>query len=67
MSTDVKSMLQTIRDKQFFDVTITLDGPLEFKGVVPFDISIVDNVATFKVLASTYEEATERVHNYMNQ
>lgn len=67
MSTDIKSMLQTIRDKQFFDVTITLDGPLEFKGVIPFDMTIVDDVATFKVLASTYDEAADKVHRFIGQ
>lgn len=67
MSTDIKSMLQNIRDKQFFEVVVTLDGPIEFRGVIPFDMTIVDDVATFKVLASTYEEAADKVHRFIGQ
>lgn len=67
MSNDIKSILQNIRDKQFFNVEVELDGPVQFRGVIPFDMTIVGDVATFKVLASSFDEAVQQVDRFLGQ
>lgn len=65
MPIDVKQLLENIGLMDYYEVVVELDGPMEFKGVVPFDMTIADGVATFKVLASSYDEAVQRVDQYM--
>lgn len=48
-----------------FEVYCYLDEPIRFDGAVPFDISIKENVATFKVLASNKEEAKVKVDEWL--
>jgi hypothetical protein len=52
---------------QYFDVVVELSEPLEFKGVIPFDLTIADGVATFKVLASDLGEARQKVHEFLDE
>lgn len=62
---DVTSLINNIRDSQYFEVIIELEEPLQFNGVVPFDVLIIDNTATFKVLASTQEDAENKVYHWL--
>jgi hypothetical protein len=62
---DVKDIIDRVKDMQYFTVSLDLDEPLNFNGVVPFDTMIVDNIATFKVLASSYEEAENKVFTFL--
>lgn len=62
---DVTALINNIRDSQYFEVMIELEEPLHFNGVVPFDVSIIDNTATFKVLASTQEDAENKVYHWL--
>lgn len=48
-----------------FTVTTICSGPLQFDGVIPFNLTIVDNVVTAKVLAVTFDEAAEILHNFL--
>ena len=67
MSTDVKQLLNSISNMEYYEITVELYEPLEFKGVVPFDINIVGDMATFKVLASSHEEANQKIQNFLSQ
>lgn len=67
MSIDVKQLLSGIGQMQYFDVVVELSEPLEFKGVIPFDLTIADGVATFKVLASDLGEARQKVHEFLDE
>lgn len=64
---DVQSIIDRAKNSKYFEVTITLDGPLEFKGGrIPFDIKSDGTTATFNVLAETHEEADAAVREWMN-
>lgn len=67
MSIDVKQLLNGIGQMQYFDVVVELSEPLEFKGVIPFDLTIADGIATFKVLASDLGEARQKVQEFLDE
>lgn len=48
-----------------FTVTTRCLGTLKFNGVIPFDLTIIDNVVTAKVLAVTFDEAAGILHNFL--
>jgi hypothetical protein len=58
-------MLNEIKNSKYFLVEVELDGPIEFSGKIPFDITITDNLAKFTVLASSYEDAELKVFKYL--
>jgi hypothetical protein len=64
MST-IKEMMNRIKGLSYHEVTIALSAPLQFNGVVPFDTTIKDDLATFRVLAETYDEAECKVWDYI--
>lgn len=61
-ATDVIGRIMQLTE---FTVTTEQPGELRFNGVVPFDMSIVDGVLTAKVLAVTFDEAAEILHNFL--
>lgn len=67
MSTDIKDLLNSISKMEYYEITVELYEPLEFRGVIPFDMTIVGDIATFKVLASSYEEANHKVQTFLGQ
>jgi hypothetical protein len=50
---------------QEFTVEVELIEPLRMSGVIPFDISIKDEVLTARVYAIDFNEAVLIVHNYL--
>ena len=59
-------MLDNIKGMDYFTVTIQLNEPIQFNGVVPFDMSInKDLLAKFKVLASNKDDAMTKVMEYL--
>ena len=64
MST-IKEMMNRIKSLSYHEVTIALSSPLQFNGVVPFDTKIEGDLATFSVLAETYDEAECKVWDYI--
>lgn len=62
---DIKDLINDIKDYKFFEVIIELEEPLQFNGIIPFDTLINDNTATFKVLASTQEDAENKVYHWL--
>lgn len=65
MSVDVKSLLDTIKSKRYFEIVVELTEPLRFKGVVPFDLKIEGTTATFNVLAESEVVAESMVFKYL--
>jgi hypothetical protein len=55
------------RAKQLNEFTITTDVPEDFRfnGLVPFDMTIQDNVITAKVWGIDFDEAVNRFNEYM--
>jgi hypothetical protein len=63
--TTIQEMMNRIKGLSYHEVTIALSAPLQFNGVVPFDTTIKDDLATFRVLAETYDEAECKVWDYI--
>jgi hypothetical protein len=63
---EIKQLLDNIKGMDYFTVTIQLNAPLQFNGVVPFDMSInKDHLAKFKVLARDKDDAMTKVMEYL--
>ena len=62
---DAKQVLNRIGRLQEFEVIVQMPQVWRFKGVVPFDMNIVNDQAFVTVLAETIEEATERARSYI--
>jgi hypothetical protein len=67
MSNSVKDLLNSISKMEYHEITVELYEPLEFRGVVPFDMTIVGDIATFKVLASSFEDANDKVQTFLGR
>ena len=55
------------RAKNLHEFTVTTEVPenFRFNGVVPFDMSIVDNQIEAKVWAVDFNEAAHRLNEYL--
>jgi hypothetical protein len=55
------------RDKHLEEFTVTTDVPehFRFNGVIPFDMTIEDSVIYAKVFAVDFNEAVERLNNFL--
>ena len=67
MSSEINKLLNNIKNSQYFNVTLDLYQPIPFNGVVPFDIKIKGDIATFKVLAEDYDQAERKVFDYLKE
>lgn len=63
----MKEVLDRIKNMQYFTVEVELDGPVEFSGVVPYDMTIMDNIATVTVLAESKQDAYNRAFEYLRK
>lgn len=56
------------RMKHLNEFIVTTDVPdnFSFNGVVPFDMTIEENVITAKVWAVDFNEAAKRLDDYLN-
>jgi hypothetical protein len=66
MTSNSNDVLVRVKNLQAFEVTTTVPTPFNFKGPVPFDVVINDNVAVCSVLALNLEEATTIVESFFN-
>ena len=48
-----------------FDVETELPDDFSFNGTVPFDLKIKDNIITAKVWAVDFNEAAQRLNEYL--
>jgi hypothetical protein len=62
---NILTVLDRIKALQEFEVKTTLPEDFRFNGRVPFDMEIVGDEATIKVLALTLEEAMMRVDLFL--
>jgi hypothetical protein len=62
---DILTVLDRIKALQEFEVKTTLPEDFRFNGRVPFDMEIVGDEVTIKVLALTLEEAMMRVDLFL--
>ena len=55
------------RAKNLHEFTVTTEVPdnFRFNGVVPFDMSIIDNQIEAKVWAVDFDEAAKRLDNFL--
>ena len=67
MKSEINKLLNNIKNSQYFNVTLDLYQPIPFNGVVPFDIKIKGDIATFKVLAEDYDQAERKVFDYLKE
>jgi hypothetical protein len=62
---DILTVLDRIKALQEFEVKTTLPEDFRFNGRVPFDMQIVGDEVTIKVLALTLDEAMMRVDLFL--
>jgi len=67
MKSEINNLINKIKNFQYFNVTLDLYQPIPFNGVVPFDIKIKGDIATFKVLAENYDQAEQKVFEYLKE
>jgi len=60
------NLIDRARKLRKFEVRRILEGTIAFNGIVPFDISIKDDCAWFKVLAISQKEAEETVDKWLD-
>ena len=65
ISNVVDALINRAKQLTEFEIYSYVDGPIQFDGVVPFNISINKNVATFKVFALSKEEAKHQVDEWL--
>lgn len=65
MSNIVNDLINRVKNLREFKIYAHIDGYIMFDGVVPFDVSIKGNIATFKVLALNKEEAQAKVNDWL--
>ena len=64
---DVTTLLDKVKNMEYFTVKKQLTEPLPFNGVIPFDIKINKaGVASFKVLATSKEDALRKVEEWID-
>jgi hypothetical protein len=59
------ALINRARNLQEFAVELELTEPLKLNGVIPFDISIKDEVLTARVYAMDFNEAVNIVSTYI--
>jgi hypothetical protein len=59
------ALINRAKNLQEFEVYSQIDSPIYFDGTVPFDIKITNNLAVFKVLAVSKEEAKQKVDQWL--
>jgi hypothetical protein len=62
---DVKLLMNRIKQLSYFEVVVELYEPVQFKGVIPFDLEITGNIVIAQVLAKSYEEAEHKLLTFL--
>jgi hypothetical protein len=60
------ALINRARDLREFEVRRFIDGPLMINGTIPFDMTIHEECAWFKVLAISQTEAEDKVDHWLN-
>lgn len=65
MTTDIKQVMNRIKNLKEFEVVIDIPDEFYFNGTIPFDIVIQrDQSARVLVIAETQQEANEKVEQF---
>ena len=67
MSTDMTQLFNRIKNLKKFTVEIDVPEQMLIDGKFPFDTTIVDGKAYFKVYAASQEEADSQVSKFLNK
>jgi hypothetical protein len=59
------ALIHRAKNLQEYTIELDLTEPLRLNGVVPFDITIKDQLLVAKVYAVDFDEAVSMVHNYL--
>jgi hypothetical protein len=59
------ALIHRAKNLQEYAVELELTEPLRLNGVIPFDISIKDNILTARVYAMDFDEAVNIVSTYI--
>jgi len=62
---DIKLLMNRIKQLSYFEVVVELYEPVQFKGVIPFDLEITGNVVVAQVLANSYDEAEHKLLTFL--
>lgn len=62
---DVKSIINRIKQLTYHEVVVELYEPIHFNGTIPFDLEITGNVVVAQVLADSYEEAEQKLLTFL--
>ena len=62
---DIKSIINRIKQLAYFEVVLELYEPIEFHGTIPFDLEISGNVITAQVLAEDYQQAEQKLIEFL--
>lgn len=65
--TQVRDIIDRIKNLQEFSVTTDLPETFEFRGAVPYDTFIDGDKITLKIHAVTLEEATDKAMKYLGE
>ena len=65
MTTDIKQVMNRLKNLQEFEVVIDIPDEFYFNGTIPFDIVIQrDQSARVLVIAETQQEANKKVEQF---
>lgn len=65
--TQLKDIIDRIKNLQEFSITTDLPETFEFRGTVPYDTFIDGEKITLKIHALTLEEATDKAMKYLGE
>jgi hypothetical protein len=60
-----QALIHRAKNLQEYAVELELTEPLRLNGVIPFDISIKDEILTARVYAMNFDEAVNIVSTYI--
>lgn len=61
------NLIHRAKNLQEFVVEVDVPENFRFNGLIPFDMTIEDNVMKAKVYAIDFDEAVARFHNYLSE
>ena len=61
------ALISRAKNLQEFTVEVEVNEPIQFRGTIPFDLSIKDGVMSAKVYALDFDEAVQVVANFLGE
>ena len=62
MATTILNQLNRLRE---FDIEVDIPEGCHLPGIIPFDASINENKGMFKVFATSFAEAEQKINDYI--